>query len=215
MKEMIFITVAGLKGGIGKSSTSRVLAEYLQASILNFDPKRNAELYNSIETLNIEEKSKIKRLSDGLQVDNKKISTKSGYLIADFGGQFDDRIRAIQSDYYILPTADDFESLTETIRTAKMILSTHKKANIIFILNKYLIRSKKDEKQALKDFKAILLANKLDNYPVMEMPYSKIFKNIVNEGLTKKELIGNSGLLQNSYKNIDKFFNKLSNKVTK
>ena len=209
------ITVAGLKGGVGKSSISRVLAEKIEASILNFDPKRNAELYNSIETLNIKEDSKIERKRDYLIVDNSKISSKKGYLICDFGGQFDTRILNINSDIYLLPTADDFESISETIRTAKMILSSKKEAKIIFILNKYLIRNKKDEVQALEDFKEILKENDLEKYTILEMPYSKLFKNIVNFGLTKEQIISKNKLLKNSYKNINKFINQLEKEIKK
>ncbi|NOQ30139.1 MAG: hypothetical protein GQ570_03355 [Helicobacteraceae bacterium] len=215
MKNLKFITVAGLKGGVGKSSISRVLAEYLSSIILNFDPKRDAKYYNAIETFNVEENAKIKKQSDCLIVDNIKITTDSEYIISDFGGQFDERIMTIDSDYYILPSADDFESITETIRTARMILDSKNDAKIIFVLNKYLIRNKKDEVQAINDFNQMLKKNNLSNFDVIEMPYSKLFKNIVNEKMTEEEVIGKSKLLKNSYRNINNFIEKLANEVSK
>ena len=148
---MILITTANFRSG-GKSSIARLLAEKLNTTILNFDKKRDSEAYNVVSTINIPENKSIERKEDCLILRDKTteqtIKTKSNYLICDLGGYFDERLVDLKSDFYIIPSFDDYESISESMRTAHYILKNNIKAKIIFVLNGAFIVDKttKDEK---------------------------------------------------------------------
>ncbi|WP_131798653.1 hypothetical protein, partial [Arcobacter porcinus] len=118
---MKLITLANLRSG-GKSSIARLLAEKLNSAILNFDKKRDSESYNAISTINIPEDKTLERREDCLILKDKtaeqSIKTKSDYLICDLGGYFDERLLDLKSDFYIIPSFDDYESISESMRTA-------------------------------------------------------------------------------------------------
>lgn len=128
---MILITTANFRSG-GKSSIARLLAEKLNTTILNFDKKRDSEAYNVVSTINIPENKSIERKEDCLILRDKTteqtIKTKSNYLICDLGGYFDERLVDLKSDFYIIPSFDDYESISESMRTAHYILKTQYKS---------------------------------------------------------------------------------------
>lgn len=181
MNDLTIISFANFRSG-GKSSAARVLAEKIKASILNFDTERDAEHYNAINTINIQKNKSITRnqkeliLSDDLT--SQIISSNSGFLICDLGGYFDPRVNELKSDYYILPTFTDYESMRETLRTAKYILKEQPRVNIIFVLNFAFLTTKKDKEKAIFDFNEQLEINMLDQYKTIIMPRSNLFQNL-------------------------------------
>lgn len=211
---MKIITLTNFRSG-GKSSIARLLAEELNASILNFDTERDAEYYNAVSTLNITKDKKISRTDTTLILSNdvteQIISSKSGYIICDLGGYFDPRIKEIHSDIYILPTFDDFESMRETIRTASYILKYNLKANILFILNGAFIGDKKEKEITVKNWNKQLELNNLDIFQTIYMPKSNLIKKLVNNETTKQDVINQNQLLNHSYKNINDFIKELLN----
>lgn len=199
----------------GKSSIARLLAENLETSILNLDPKRDSEFYNAVKTTNIPENSTIKKKADSIELETEEtvtnISSKSNFFICDFGGRFDERIKDLESDLYILPTMDDFESISETMRATKYILKHNPKAKILHILN-FAMCFDKEEKIAFRTgYKANLEENDLSHVISLEMPRTKLLKKIVNEGIKESDIIGGSNFLKNgSYRGINSFIKQLT-----
>ena len=202
----------------GKSSIARLLAEAANTSILAFDPKRNGEFYNAIKTNNIPEKSKITRYDDRFKIETDSeiitIKTNSNMLICDFGGRFDDRINDFDSDLYIIPMMDDFESISESIRATKYILSANPDANILHILNMVMCNDKSEKKEFEASYKRLMELNNLGYIEYIKMPRSKLIKRLVNDKTRKKDIVGNSKFLEKgAYKNISKFVDALMTKI--
>ena len=153
---MLLITTANFRSG-GKSSIARLLAEILNTTILNFDKKRDSEAYNVVSTINIPENKSIIRNDNSLilrdKITEQTIRTKSNFLICDLGGYFDERLVDLKSDFYIIPSFDDYESISESMRTAHYILKNHIQAKIIFILNGAFIVDKTTKDEKIKEFK--------------------------------------------------------------
>ncbi|WP_424686498.1 MAG: hypothetical protein ACNI3H_00555 [Halarcobacter ebronensis] len=216
MNDLTIISFANFRSG-GKSSAARVLAEKIKASILNFDTERDAEHYNAINTINIQKNKSITRnqkeliLSDDLT--SQIISSNSGFLICDLGGYFDPRVNELKSDYYILPTFTDYESMRETLRTAKYILKEQPRVNIIFVLNFAFLTTKKDKEKAIFDFNEQLEINMLDQYKTIIMPRSNLFSKLVNDLKKEEDLINENKTLEFSYKGVRSFVEELANAV--
>ena len=198
----------------GKSSVSRLLAETLGSTILNFDPKRDSEFYNAIKTINIPENATIERKKDVLELETDdeiiEISSSTNFFICDFGGRFDERIAEFESDLYILPTMDDYESISETIRATKYILRHNPKARIIHILN--MAQSfGADEKEEFRDgYKSNIEAVELSFIPFIEMPRSKLVKKMINNKELETDIIGDNNFLKKgSYRQIKNFTDDL------
>jgi len=198
----------------GKSSLARLLAEKMETSILNFDPKRNAEFYNAVPTNNIPEDAKIIRNDDSIKVISKintmTITSNKDMFICDFGGRFDTRINEFQSDVYILPMQYDFESINETIRATKYILSENENAFIIHVLNMYGCNSKKKRDTFKIDYEELIILNKLKDIPYHIMPSSELIAKIINNKMKISDIVGNSNFLKKgAYKNILTFVSEL------
>ncbi len=208
---MKIVTIANFRSG-GKSSIARLLAENLKTTILNFDKKRDSENYNAVSTINISEDKTITRTKNGLLLENdlssQEIQTKSGYLICDLGGYFDKRIIDLKSDYYILPSFDDYESITETMRTANYILKNVAKANIIFVLNGAFIFEKQIKKEKIEEFEQHLEVNGLTRFKTLYLPNTKLMRRLVDEA-TKRSDLKNKFEQTIRYPKIDKFINKI------
>ena len=204
-KELKIVTFANLKSG-GKSSMARLVAEFFNASILNFDTKRNAEHYNAVSTINIQKDINIKRTSNELILISKhseqRLKSKSGFLICDLGGYFDERLMNIGSDVYILPTFKDYESMRETLLTAHYILKHNVKAHIIFVLNGAMVKNKEGKKTAIKDWREQIKINGFQRFSNYYMPYSTLFEKLVDEGKKTEDIIGKNKLLLHSYTNV-------------
>jgi len=210
---MISISLANFVRG-GKSSIARKLAEELNTTILNFDPKRDSAYYNAVKTINIPDNSTIEKKKDSVIVETAKdiieIKTKSEYILCDFGGRFDERLKTFHSDIFIIPTMDDYESISETIKATKYILKHSPDSKIIHILNMAMSFSKEEKEAFRRGYKEMITMNELSNIPFLEMPRSSLFKKIINEGKTESEIINEKDTLsKNSYRIVNKFITDL------
>lgn len=210
---MQIITLANFRS-CGKSSIARILAEKLNSSILNFDTERDSEHYNVVHTINISRDKKISRTDKTLILSDNTaeqiISSKSGYLICDLGGYYDERLAEIQSDVYIIPTFQDYESMRETVRTAHFILKSNHKANIIFILNGAMIRDKSGKQKFIDTFNEMLEINGLNRFKCFYLSYSNLMNKIVDEAVKKEDVKTKNGV-KISYKNLDQEINEILN----
>jgi hypothetical protein len=213
---MTIVTFANFRSG-GKSSLARMLGEQINSSILNFDTERDAEHYNAVNTINIRPGKDISRTEKELILSDDKIeqsiSSKSDFLICDLGGYFDPRVTKIKSDFYILPSFDDYESIRETIRTAKYILKHEPRAKIIFVLNQAFLNNKKEKEAALHNFEEQLEINMLDQYKLLIMPKTNLCKKLVNDLKKEEDLIKENKSLEYSYRSIKKFTLDLANEI--
>lgn len=213
---MVLITTANFRSG-GKSSIARLLAEKLNTTILNFDKKRDSEAYNVVSTINIPENKSIERKEDCLILRNKTteqtIKTKSNYLICDLGGYFDERLVDLKSDFYIIPSFDDYESISESMRTAHYILKNHIQAKIIFILNGAFIVDKTTKDEKIKEFKEHIEVNGFVRFPTLFLPKTTLMRKLVDENSKKDDIKGK--FEQNiKYKNVDKLIDELVDLIT-
>ena len=191
---------------------SRLLAEKLNTTILNFDKKRDSEAYNVVSTINIPENKSIERKEDCLILRDKTteqtIKTKSNYLICDLGGYFDERLVDLKSDFYIIPSFDDYESISESMRTAHYILKNNIKAKIIFVLNGAFIVDKTTKDEKIKEFQEHIEVNGFNRFPTLFLPKTALMRKLVDENTKKDDLKGK--FEQNiKYKNVDKFVDEL------
>ena len=213
---MILITTANFRSG-GKSSIARLLAEKLNTTILNFDKKRDSEAYNVVSTINIPENKSITRKEDCLILRDKTteqtIKTKSNYLICDLGGYFDERLVDLKSDFYIIPSFDDYESISESMRTAHYILKNHIQAKIIFILNGAFIVDKTTKDEKIKEFQEHIEVNGFNRFTTLFLPKTALMRKLVDEN-TKKDDLKNKFEQNIKYKNVDKFVDELVGLIT-
>src|SRR5574344_1011536 len=213
---MLLITKATLRSG-GKSSIARLLAEILNTTILNFDKKRDSEAYNVVSTINIPENKSIIRNDDSLilrdKITEQTIRTKSNFLICDLGGYFDERLVDLKSDFYIIPSFDDYESISESMRTAHYILKNHIQAKIIFILNGAFIVDKTTKDEKIKEFKEHIEVNGFVRFPTLFLPKTTLMRKLVDENSKKDDIKGK--FEQNiKYKNVDKLIDELVDLIT-
>lgn len=214
MEKLRILSIVNFVRG-GKSSISRLLAEKLNTSILNFDPQRDSEFYNAVPTNNIPHNSKIKRHKDKLEVETPKqiieISSSSNMFICDFGGRFDERIKDFESDLYIIPTMDDFESICETVKATKYILKHNPNAKIIHILNMAMCVTQKEKIDFEKGYTENMTQNNI-NLPYLIMPRSNLLKKMINAGKKTNDII-DTKISEHSYKSINKFVEDLILKI--
>ncbi|MGE0793561.1 MAG: hypothetical protein AB7V77_05280 [Candidatus Woesearchaeota archaeon] len=214
MEKLRILSIVNFVRG-GKSSISRLLAEKLNTSILNFDPQRDSEFYNAVPTNNIPHNSKIKRHTDKLEIETPKqiieISSSSNMFICDFGGRFDERIKDFESDLYIIPTMDDFESICETIKATKYILKHNPNAKIIHILNMAMCVTQKEKIDFEKGYTENMTQNNI-NLPYLIMPRSNLLKKMINAGKKTNDII-DTKISEHSYKSINKFVEDLILKI--
>ncbi|WP_066347614.1 hypothetical protein [Aliarcobacter cryaerophilus] len=188
---MVLITTANFRSS-GKSSIARLLAEKLNTTILNFDKKRDSEAYNVVSTINIPENKSIARKEDCLILRDKTteqtIKTKSNYLICDLGGYFDERLVDLKSDFYIIPSFDDYESISESMRTAHYILKNNIKAKIIFVLNGAFIVDKTTKDEKIKEFQEHIEVNGFNRFTTLFLPKTALMRKLVDENTKKDDL---------------------------
>lgn len=215
--ELNLISIVNFVRG-GKSSIARLLAEHLNTSILNFDPQRNSEEYNAVKTTNIPVKSKIIRNNAVLEVHTANaiidISSSSKMFICDFGGRFDERIKDFTSDLYIIPTMDDYESISETIKATNYIIKHIPDAKIIHILNMAMCGDTQEKADFEKGYLEMIQVNNLEQIKYLIMPRSKLIKKMINSGEKTKQIIDNKQAERN-YKKINKFVDELINTIKK
>jgi hypothetical protein len=216
---LLIISIVNFIRG-GKSSIARLIAEMFNTTILNFDTNRNAEHYNVVNTVNVLDNSTVTKKNNKLEIETDEeimeISNPSNFIICDFGGRFDERIGEFQSDLYILPTMDDYESISETIKATKYILKHNPKAKIIHVLNMAMCSNAKEKEEFRIGYTSNMEMNKITGITVIEMPKSKLIKNLVNKGLQSKDIMQNSKFLENgAYKQINAFVKELINLIEK
>lgn len=211
---MTLITLANFRSG-GKSSIARLLAEKLNITILNFDTERNSEAYNAVSTINIPKDKTILRQEDCLILRDKTteqiIKTKSNFLLCDLGGYFDERLINLKSDFYIIPSFDDYESMKESMRTAHLIIKSNIKAKIIFILNGAFIVDNTMKAEKLQEFQEHIEVNGFIRFSTLFLPRTSLMRKLVDEGdkgIKKNDLKGKYGQ-DIKYKNVDNFINEL------
>lgn len=208
---MLLITTANFRSG-GKSSIARLLAEKLNTTILNFDKKRDSEAYNVVSTINIPENKSITRKDSCLILRDKSteqtIKTKSNYLICDLGGYFDERLVDLKSDFYIIPSFDDYESISESMRTAHYILKNNIKVKIIFVLNGAFIVDKTTKDEKIKEFQEHIEVNGFNRFTALFLPKTALMRKLVDEN-AKKDDLKNKFEQNIKYKNVDKFIDEL------
>jgi len=219
MEKLNVISLTNFVRG-GKSSTARLLAEKIGTYILNLDPKRDSEAYNAVKTVNIPEKSTISRTTNKINIDTQEgelsLSSKSNFVICDFGGRFDDRIKEFDSDIYLIPTMDDYESISETIKATKYILKYNPDAKIIHILNMAQCFDKSEKEDFRNGYTQLMKTNKLLDIPTIEMPRSKLLKKIINSGVKSQDIFSkNKALAKGGYKAIGQFTESLIELIKK
>jgi len=182
-----------------------------------FDKKRDSEAYNVVSTINIPENKSIIRNDDSLilrdKITEQTIRTKSNFLICDLGGYFDERLVDLKSDFYIIPSFDDYESISESMRTAHYILKNHIQAKIIFILNGAFIVDKTTKDEKIKEFKEHIEVNGFVRFPTLFLPKTTLMRKLVDENSKKDDIKGK--FEQNiKYKNVDKLIDELVDLIT-
>ena len=141
------------------------------------------------------------------------IRTKSNFLICDLGGYFDERLVDLKSDFYIIPSFDDYESISESMRTAHYILKNHIQAKIIFILNGAFIVDKTTKDEKIKEFKEHIEVNGFVRFPTLFLPKTTLMRKLVDENSKKDDIKGK--FEQNiKYKNVDKLIDELVDLIT-
>jgi cellulose biosynthesis protein BcsQ len=186
-------TMYSLKGGQGKTSLAVAIAKELDLAIITND------IYSPIETMF--PKEMVLKLQPNENLPSAK-DLDGGDIIFDFGGYLDPRvIPALEMSDYVLIPVIDFDKLN-----AQGFLSTiaevknHNK-NIIIILNK---TSETDAKEIKKELKAYNYS-----YPIFEIKSSKVFKNLVDDGKSISQYVGEGGLRAYSYKPVNDQLSKL------
>lgn len=197
----------------GKSSICRLVGMNNNTTVLNFDSYRNAEHYNEgiVRTHNIPEHSIVKYNPDSICI-NDNINIKGDCILLDFGGRFDERISETNVDTFVIPFFNDYESIAESVKATNYILKHYPNVEVIHVLNQGMCDNKKEKQEFLNDYLDIMKTNEI-NVPYLEMPKSKLLKRIVNEGTTKDKIIGDSKFLENNYKKISVFTQKLNDMI--
>lgn len=186
-------TMYSLKGGQGKTSLAVAIAKELDLAIITND------IYSPIEAMFPKE------MVLKLQPDEKLPSAKDldgGDIIFDFGGYLDPRvIPALEMSDYVLIPVIDFDTLNAQGFLSTIAEVKNYNKNIIIILNKTSETDAKEIKKALKAHNY--------SYPVFEIKSSKVFKNLVDDGKSISQYVGEGGLRAYSYKPVSDQLNKL------
>lgn len=183
------ITIYNFKGGVGKSSISLNLALSLGYGVITND------IYSPLEK--ILKKEHLLKIS---QSENIPDIPKDYNIIYDLGGYIDKRaIKALKtSDVVLIPTINDYLNLQVTIDTIQEIEQINK--HIIIVANKTQSGDFEKIKSVMREFY---------NYEIVELKYSKAFKNIFLENCSIEQMCKKSALSAFSYKKINAQFNNL------
>ena len=114
----------------------------------------------------------------------------------------------LKSDFYIIPSFDDYESISESMRTAHYILKNNIKAKIIFVLNGAFIVDKTTKDEKIKEFQEHIEVNGFNRFPTLFLPKTALMRKLVDEN-TKKDDLKNKFEQNIKYKNVDKFVDNL------
>ena len=126
---------------------------------------------------------------------------------------FDKRLVDLKSDFYIIPSFDDYESISESMRTAHYILKNNIKAKIIFVLNGAFIVDKTTKDEKIKEFQEHIEVNGFNRFPTLFLPKTALMRKLVDEN-TKKDDLKNKFEQNIKYKNVDKFVDELVGLIT-
>jgi len=186
----MIISIINKKGGVGKTPLAFSLAKDLEYFLISNDDSVIENIYQGMAKI--------------LESKNIKIIDNCVY---DFGGFVDSRVLEViaKSDVVLIPFFNDIDAKKRTITTTKELQKVNK--NIIFIITK--TEKEEDFLNAKKDIE------KFFNYPIFELKNSKIFKNVIETGLSVLEIAGESKFNKFVYKNILKQYTNLFDFITK
>lgn len=172
----MIISVAGKKGGVGKTS----LAHSIARDIKNKDNEGHFLLSNDDSTIELAYPGKAKVMDKLKLIDN---------AVYDFGGFVDTQMIKIinKSDFVIVPLTSDLNSFKKTVSFLKEI----KNKNIIIIANK----SEKEDFAEIREF------FKKSKYPLFEIKSSRIWKKTFEEKKSVLEIKNDSKINKYIYRN--------------
>lgn len=213
------VAIASFKGGVGKSTISRVLALLLSKNckMVSFDLKRDASQYSSSEItqMNMEFDEYVAKSDTGLIMgkrDLKNPTTNADnslsypikrtllpfkndeeIIILDFGGTYDTRLPTSNADLFIIPTSGDEESIKEGLRTAYFIRNNKPDSNILFLYNQFLVRKKSDIEKEKNILRATLNKSGFNSSSIISIPFSEFFQKLTTKKVPISAIAKNAG----------------------
>lgn len=207
MSKIILLT--SFKGGVGKSTISNNLGDKLENTIiLNLDVYQDAEDVNSAETVNLSD-------DESLTPYLSKYSDKD-YIIIDAGGFDDKRLYELNIDLFIFPLGSGYRSSKSTIDSVKTIYQKYgfKNPKTVFVINEY--HDDKEYESTVQLMGEILGGSDIDLGEVVEVlgiKFSKAIATSENKKESLSSLRNSSKFFGYAYRNVDKNFEDLSDKV--
>lgn len=172
----MIISIINKKGGVGKTPISFSLAKDLGYYLQSND--------NSVIETIYPDMAKITACPS--LIDN---------CVYDFGGFTDSGVLSIikASDAVLIPCSIDYNSILRTVETIEEIQSYTK--TLFVIVTK---TEKVEDFQATKD----AISQHFEGIEFFELRLSKVFKNVIETGLSITELYHESPLSKNAYKTV-------------
>lgn len=161
---------------------------YCQGTLLYSDEKSLSNIKQKLTSEVV-----FAKIDDELEVDEN--------CIFDFGGYHDKEISPLLSisDYVLIPTFNDLDSSLKAIETIKYVEQIGNK-NIIIIATKT---------ENTDDFDEICQLKEYFDYPIINLKFSKIFRNVKNKGMSVTQLYNESPLSKSAYKDVYKQYQEI------
>jgi cellulose biosynthesis protein BcsQ len=181
--------VYNTKGGVGKTTLAKDIAEYFDATIFDLDP------YSQVEkTLKNDRVLKI-ALDEAFPIIN------SGDVVCDFGGFADTRldVAAKGANLIVVPFNPTINSLATTLECYNSV----KLLDVPILLVANAVIKDSDAQEAF-DY---LAENTGDELNYFIIPHSRAIQTAENKGVSIIELSGETGLNRHTYRKISKIMN--------